>query len=279
MSVGRAYSLLLWLFAGIGCAFVAMAEAEQGSSRDRELLAQKVMLLDNLLTRTKSSERYSAVENQAARELVAEAEEFAGIAKENLKQGDLEVAAQGLDEAFQRMFTASRMCKKETGSTLVEQMRYQELLEGIGSLQTGADIGIDPAAEKLVQDARVRAEQDDYAGAIGLLSQAYEMVAAAVAHARDKQTLVYSLDFATPEEEYDYEVRRYSGNQMIIDLLLEKHPGSTAALVKNFVAKAEEMREAAGAKATEGRFGEAVRDMEAAGKHQQRAMRLLGIQS
>lgn len=279
MIARRILSKLQLICIGVACACAAMASPGPDTPRDRELIAQKISLLDNLLARTKASERYSAPDNEQARALVAEAEELAGIARENLKKGDLEVVVQGIDEAFQRVFNASRMCRQETGSTLVEQMRYQELLEGIDSLRPGANSGTDPETERLIGEARGRAEQDDYAGATKLLGQAYEKVASAVALSRDNETVVYSLDFATPRDEYEYEVRRYGGNRMIIDLLLEKHPGSTVALVKSFVAKAEEMRASAESKAEAGKFEEAVRDMETAGQHQQRALGLLGIQS
>jgi hypothetical protein len=278
MSVGRIVFFLLFV-SGLGCTTALAAAGGQAVAPDPALVNQKVTLLENLLTRTKSSERYAASDNGEARELIAEAEELAAVARENLGEGDLEVAAQGLDEAFNRVFAAARMCRKETGSTFAEQVRYQELLEGIDSLKSGWEGDVDPRAGRLVADAQALAEQDDYRGAIKLLGEAYEMVASAVALSRDKETVVYSLDFATPEDEYDYEVRRYGGNRMIIDLLLDKHPGSTAALVNTYVAKAEAMRESAEAKAATGSFESAVRDMEAAGKHQQRALNLLGIQS
>lgn len=278
MVLGRMLSGLLLLFAGSAGSLAVMGAPDQGTAHDRELVAQKITLLDSLVVRAKASERFVAADNQEARALVAEAEELAGIAREKLKKGDLDAAARGLDEAFQRVFVASRMCKA-TGPTPVAKTRYQELLDGIASLRAGADTGVHREASRLIEDARGRAEQDDYAGAINLLGQAYEMVASAVATSRDNETVVYSLDFATAEDEYEYEVRRYSGNRMIIDLLLEKHTGSTAALVKNFIAQAEEMRQTAEARAAAGRFEDAVRHMEGAGQHQQRAMGLLGIQS
>lgn len=278
MSLNR-YCLVYLLLAATGlCGATALAAPDGGKATASPLLAQKISLLENLLTRTTASKRLGASDNQEARELVAQARELTALAKENLTAGRPEVASQGVDEAFKRVFAATRMLKKESGSTLVERMRFEELMEAIDSLKSGSASTGNPEAERLIADARARAEQDDYAGALKLLSQAYEMTASAVALSRDQETVVYTLDFATPGDEYEYEVRRFDGNRMIIDLLLRKHPGTTAALVQSYVTKAEEMLLTAETKAGNGKFEDAVRDMEEAGRHQKRAMGLLGIQ-
>ena len=278
MSLNR-YCLVYLLLAATGlCGATALAASDGGKATASPLLAQKISLLENLLARTTATKRFGASDNQEARELVAQGRELTALAKENLAAGRPEVASQGVDEAFKRVFAATRMLKKESGSTLVERMRFEELMEAIDSLKSGSASSGDPEAERLIADARARAEQDDYAGALKLLSQAYEMTASAVALSRDRETVVYTLDFATPKDEYEYEVRRFEGNRMIIDLLLRKHPGTTAALVQSYVTKAEEMRLSAVTKAANGKFEDAVREMEEAGKHQKRAMGLLGIQ-
>jgi hypothetical protein len=279
MPLNRYCLVCLLLAATSLCGATPLAKAESGKATAAQLLTQKISLLENLLARTTASKRFAASDNLEARELVAQATELTALARENLAAGRPEVASQGVDEAFKRVFAATRMLKKEPGSTLVERMRFEELMEAIDSLKSGSASTRDPEAERLIADARARADQDDYAGALKLLSQAYEMTASAVALSRDQETVVYTLDFASPKDEYDYEVRRFEGNRMVIDLLLRKHPGTTAALVKSYVSKAEEMRLSAATKAANGNFEDAVRDMEEAGRHQERAMGLLGIQS
>ena len=112
MSFNRICAIFLWFAVGTICPSAGLAAGAQGGATDAGLVTQKMALLDKLLKRTKSSESYSAAGNQEARDLVAEAEELAGIARENLKKGNLEVATQGLDEAFNRVFSAARMCRK-----------------------------------------------------------------------------------------------------------------------------------------------------------------------
>ena len=277
MSIRQRCLISLLLAAIITGPAIASTSTGLSGTPDPKLVKQKETLLNNLVKRTKSSERYSVPGNQKARDLIAEAEELAAIAREKLEVGDLEVAIQGLDEAFKRVFAATRMCRTETGSTFAEQVRYQDLQEGIDSLISGWDGSIDPKTEELIVDSRRLAEENNYRAAVEMLSQGYETVASAVALSRDGEIVVYSLDFALPKDEYDYEVRRYSGNRIIIELLLEKHPGSTGALVESYVANAEALKESAEEKAGNGEFQAAVQDMEAAGKHQKRALSLLGI--
>ena len=131
----------------------------------------------------------------------------------------------------------------------------------------------------MITDAKAMAETDDYAGANSLLSQAYEKTVTAVALARDNQTIVYSLNFETAADEYAYEVRRFDGNRMVVDMMLEKRKvGSLSELVTKYVADAEGVRESAEADAAAGNYEVAVEKMEEADKHLKRALRLLGIQ-
>ena len=111
-----------------------------------------------------------------------------------------------------------------------------------------------------------------------MLSQAYEKTVTAVALTRDKQTVVYSLNFETAADEYAYEVRRFDGNRMIVDTMLHnRKEGSVSELVTKYVAEAEGVRELAQADAVAGEYEVAVEKMEQADKHLKRAMRLLGI--
>ena len=235
------------------------SHAELDTQRDtnEQLVRQKVMLVESMLERSASSKAIMESDNQEAKELLNEAKELAGIAKENLANGQLESAGEGIDEALKTLSAASSVMKKRKKSALVLRTRYKELSEGIDSFRQALDPGIEFEIESeidpLLSDAKVMADANDYAGANKLLSQAYEKTVTAVALARDKQTVVYSLNFETAADEYDYEIRRFNGNRMIVDMMLEKRKvGSLSELVMKYVADAESVRGAAEAEAAAG---------------------------
>ena len=259
----------------------ALSQAEEVAQREtnEQLLRQKVMLVESMLTRSISTKAILESDNPEAKELLSQAAELAAIAKDNLTQGNLEAAAEGIDEALKTLSSASSVLKKNRKSTLVQRTRYKELSEGIESFRPAHDADADAEIDRLVSDAKAMAANDDYAGANRLLSQAYEKTVTAVALARDNQTIVYSLNFETAADEYAYEVRRFDGNRMVVDMMLEKRKvGSLSELVTKYVADAEGVRESAEADAAAGNYEVAVEKMEEADKHLKRALRLLGIQ-
>jgi hypothetical protein len=252
---------------------------EQVAQERERLLRQKILLVDSMLQGSPSTRAIAESDDPEARELLLQARELASIAEDKLARGELEAAGEGIDEALKMISSASAAVKKRGKSTLVQRARYKELSEGIDTFRQALGAELDPAIEALVAEAEGRTEADDYEGANRLLSRAYEETVSAVALARDKQTVVYSLRFETAADEYAYEVRRFDGNRMMVDLMLDKRkPGSLSELVNKYVGDAEGVRATAEADAAAGDYEGAVRKMEEAGQHLRRALGLLGIQ-
>ena len=236
--------------------------------------------MDSMLEGSPSARAIEEGHNWEAKELLAQARELAVIAKASLGKGELEAAREGVDEALKMISSASSALRNQQKSTLVQRSRYKELAEGIASFRDTLGADLDPAVDELVAEAGTLAEADDYEGANRLLSRAYEQTVAAVAQARDKETVVYTLSFATPADEYAYEVRRFNGNRMIVELMLEKRKeGSLSELVHKYLGDAEGVRSTAEADAAAGNYEDAVRKMEEAGEHLRRALSVLGIQA
>lgn len=92
------------------------------------------------------------------------------------------------------------------------------------------------------------------------------------------ETVTHSLKFDTPKDEYDYELRRFESNEMLIGMHL--HEATDAAVRQRIGSEldaARSLRQAAAGNAKAGRHADAVQEMERAYSHLNRALQSLGI--
>jgi hypothetical protein len=135
------------------------------------------------------------------------------------------------------------------------------------------------AVQKLTQDAARHAAAADYEEANTTIQRAYLTAKAAVGNLRQGDTLVRSLEFASKEEEYRYELDRNDTHQMLVKVLLEERRGAKVIdpRVRGFLENGGQKRGLAEAKAARGEFEAAVKQMEEATAELVRAIRAAGI--
>ena len=102
------------------------------------------------------------------------------------------------------------------------------------------------------------------------------MAKAGISGLRSGDTLVRSLNFASKEEEYHYEVDRNNTHQMLIKVLLEDKKAADA-MIQTYVTKARELRGRADAAAAAKDYGGAVRLLEESTAELVRAIRNAGV--
>ncbi|MBF0384039.1 MAG: hypothetical protein HQL69_23740, partial [Magnetococcales bacterium] len=94
---------------------------------------------------------------------------------------------------------------------------------------------------------------------------------------RRGDTLIRTLHFDSPEEEYHYEVDRNNTHQMLVKMLLESKSESTKKRADKFVVKATELRKKADKLAASKKYKEAITTLEASTKELVRAIRVGGV--
>lgn len=348
--------------------------ADQGKTA--RVIHQKLMLLDDMINKSKKAKAIAASESNEAKELLAQARELIAIARTTFYEGDQTTAEQAvndalnsfdtakllltqagglglresnryqslrkaitsmqgglsengngsfdkrrvarlleeaeqlgqrhnyaeanlrLEEAYQMLLTVAssdyqsdveahtlEMVSPATGdaSTLVERSRYRELQQAIsafrGRLSAEQQATIDnQRLDALVAEAEQLTQQDHYRQANRRLNEAYQIVVAAVSGGYTGNTVVYSLDFATPEAEYEYERQRFQGNHTLVQTLLQQRPDSPSnSLVNRYVEQAIETRDQARQQAESGAHDQALATMEEAARQLKRAMGMLGL--
>lgn len=118
----------------------------------------------------------------------------------------------------------------------------------------------------------------NYDEANGALKVAYGQVRDALEKLRGGETLVRTLNFATPEEEYRYELDRNDTYRMLISMLLEeKRTMNNDERVQQFLDEAAAYRKQGESEAAGGNFVQAIKIMEQSTRSLISAMRNAGI--
>jgi hypothetical protein len=133
--------------------------------------------------------------------------------------------------------------------------------------------------ESLVSEAERQSAAGQIDTARATIERAYLLAKASISSMRSGDTLVRSLNFATKEEEYHYEIDRNDTHQMLIKVLLEDKQGSTpvSARVKEFLDKASTLRGEAEAAASRGDFATGIETLERSTSEIVKAIRSSGI--
>ncbi len=256
--------------------------ASDGKAHKR-VLEQKLLLLDSMINSGKGAKQIRSSKNPEVQQLLLRAEELFSMAKGSLTHDEYEEASREINDAIRAISSARSRAKGQGGSTLVERQRYRELLDNIASMEESirgnSEISVDQdRIDQLRQRAAALIKKDQYSEANKQLDEAYQMTVSAVAAGHHNKTVVYSLDFASPQEEYEYEKNRYRGNQELVTLMMEKRATTpTKRMIEGYISKAQQTFGEAHSVADSGDYSEALREMEKANSELGRAMKMLGI--
>lgn len=161
-----------------------------------------------------------------------------------------------------------------------EVAMYRPSLQAMGS---DARVRVD-AREALARIDQLLAEADRLAAqtrlqeATGKAEAAKRIAIQALVRLKSGETVTHELRFATPADEYAYEVRRFESNKMLVGMQLQEGaPAATRSRVTQELEAARKLRQEAANDAGAGRHDEAVKRMESAGTHLNRALQALGV--
>ncbi len=268
-------------------ALLAAATAASAQAIDRVQLERRIAAVETLLERSSAAKQIEAAGNAQARVHRERAREIHRKAAEAFKAGDLDTASRLLPLASLALFEGVRLAGAETVVADKQRADYDARLESAKSLAAAQrrialeKKGVAGAAEtskaidELIAQAEREAGAGDLAKARGTLERAYLVAKASIGSMRGGDTLVRSLDFATKEEEYRYEVDRNDTHLMLLRLLVAD--SGKAAGMQAASAQAQSLRARAERRAGEGAWAEAVGLLEESTKELVRAIRAAGI--
>ena len=133
--------------------------------------------------------------------------------------------------------------------------------------------------QALIDKAKRAASGGDYESANARLDDAYTIARGDIREIRQGQTLTRSLDFATAEEEYDYELGRNESHFLLLQFAFtERKPaGSVVGRIEENRRKAEALKSSAQAAARSGDHAKAIGELNQSTDLLLKAIRMSGM--
>jgi len=263
-----------------------------GATSADHLVGQKLQLLEIYLASTTGA-RFANNSEPQIEGLIASARENLAAALQAVAAGDSALAAASADLGIRNMAKASSLAGRRQAAE-VDRQRLEVLRRQIhGYLATLKGMLEEPSLqashgavlrqiEALLQRSEVLAKAEAYEDADVLLKEAYPMTLKAVADLHQGKTLVARLEFAGPEDEFDYESKRYVSYEMLAALALN-YQGQTDRIVNRIAAErylnqGRLLRARAEKDASQGHHEAAIETMEQATQHLIDALRASGVE-
>jgi tetratricopeptide (TPR) repeat protein len=268
------YNLIPWLLPVLAALLLALPEPAATQDRvpaDAATTSQKAEFVEHLVTRSVSVTRIEESGDAAAMESLARSRALVDQAKADLKSGAIEAADDKLDQALALLNSEVRRLSGSEVRGAHDKAMYERRLKAVNTFLTAyervADEGSSRAASKQAKSIRAltgkaqgAAAKGQYEEAIEILDKAYVIARGDIREMRQGKTLTRTLDFATAEEEYDYELGRNRSHFLLLQFALsEKTPaGSVAGRIKSNRTSAEGLRSDAEKKASAGAYPDAI---------------------
>lgn len=259
---------------------------------DAEQLERRLSSVEKLIEKSSAALQVESAGNAQAQDLRSQARQFRLQAVAAFTSGKLVEASRLLDQAAKKMFEAARLAAPEQLANDKKKRDFASRLESVKALlaaqkrisvekKLGAE-GI-AAANKLevqMQEATALANAGKLDQGRALLDQVYFTTKVVIEGLRDGDTLVRSLEFATKEDEYLYEVDRNDTHKMLVRVLLDEKRASNAnleSMVKVYLDKAANLRTQADVLAGKKNFEAAITLLESSTRELVRAIRGAGV--
>ena len=271
-------------------ALFSMALLLHGSAwaQDREQLERRLQSVGTLIESSSAAKQIEASGEPAARERRDNARLIHREAAASLQGGDLPSAARLLDQAAREMMSGARLAKPEQVAGAKAQRDFDARLDSARALLVAqqritAEKGSQPEAvsatrriEEQIAEAERRAAAGRLDEARSAADHAYLTARVSIEALRRGDTLVRTLKFNSPREEYEYELDRYETHRMLIQVLLADRKEPTPAM-QGFIERAATLRGEAEGLAGKSEHPGAIQRLEEATRELVRAIRAGGV--
>lgn len=258
---------------------------------DKEALERRLASVSTLIEKSSAAKQIEASANPEALALRGKARELRQQAEELFRKGQSGEATRLLDQAAKLMFDGVRLASPEqvTGAKL--QRDFDNRMESVKALlgaqkrisaekrqAKGAEMS--QSVEAQIREASSLAAAGKLEAGRALLDKVYLSLKVAIEGLRDGDTLVRSLQFASKEDEFHYEVDRNDTHKMLIKVLLEEKRASNAnleSMVQKYLETAQTLRTSAEGAAAKKDFEGGIKLLEDSTKELVRAIRSAGV--
>lgn len=286
------FPIVLLLAVGVAVQGVAQTAVVDNPEQKRQLIEQKIKLLEMLVNSPAAKSAAYGREADSAL-LVEKSRKSIEAARQALAESRFDDAARMLDEALRSTSAVSRRLSA-AGSGLTESAQRQALADMAEQVATYRAAIVD-----LARDASIRNEAQALLGRLDALSgeskqladsarlgdankklaAAYKLAVEELSKLRAGHEVIISLKFDTPADEFTYEQKRFSSNITMVEMMVAegRAEGEKRRLIDRFVEEGNRLKGAAEIEAKAGQYKEAVATMEKATTQLNRALQFMGI--
>jgi hypothetical protein len=267
----------------------ASAPATASLAPTREQVQRRLTSTAALLGNSSGAKQVQASANPDALDQLTKARNLQQQAQTAFDGGDLEAANKLLHAAAKTMMEAVGLAAPEQITSRKERADFDQRLESTRTLldaqrRIAAEKGAGNAElvrriEALMAQALERAAAGQVAEGRKLLDQAYGASKAAIGNLRSGDTLVRSLNFATKEEEFRYEVDRNDTHRMLVQVLLadKRGSGQLDAMIAKALDESARLRQQADEQGRQRQFEAGIKTLEDATRELVKAIRAAGV--
>ena len=259
---------------------------------DKEQLQRRLASVATLIEQSTAAKQIETSANPEALAMRGKARELRKQAEDAYTKGNYVDATRLLDQAAKMLFDGVRLASPEQITGEKKQRDFDNRMESVKALLAaqkrisaekregakGAETS--KTMETQIREAAALAAAGKLDQGRALLDQVYLTAKVAIEGLREGDTLVRSLNFASKEEEYLYEVDRNDTHKMLIKVLLnEKRAGNAGleSMVQKYMDQADALRVSAEAMAAKKDFEAGIKLLEDSTKELVRAIRGAGV--
>lgn len=251
---------------------------------------QDIRFVEKLINESIAAKQIISGGNSQALALRQQALNFLESAKQANETGNQSAADEALHSAKITMMKAMQL----SGSGVVREKKQHDfeerfasvkaLLEAHKRISKEKNIGktaedTEAYVEKTMAESRHNYAAGNLDQSRDLIDKAYLTVKLSLTKLRNGDTLVTSLNFASKEEEYQYELDRNNTHKMLVNMLLREKLSNPrfARLIEKNMSQAEQLRQKAEQQAKIGKYESAIKTLEQSTGQIIRAIRAAGI--
>ena len=214
---------------------ISAPQAAVAIEQSEKNIKSSLELVENLLSKSSIVKTVRSSNLPEATDSLNQAFSFHKKALENLSAGNLSAAAKDRDEVMRLLMLAGRLANQESGYSNKKPLAdYEKKLKSVNALlaahkritddnsDTVKESKLQESVMPLIKQSEKRAKEQQFKDALASLNRAYIVIAESIKSQRDGQSLVRSLDFATYEEAFDYEISKYEHYVMLVNMLIEE---------------------------------------------------------
>lgn len=266
------------------------AEPAVDAAQKRRLAEQKLKLVEMLIDAPAT--KANAARRTEAPALLAHSRELTEQARLAIAEQKYETATTILDEALRNVFkTNSHPVDDSSAQSRRQKQEFDDFAEQLAGYRAALlDMTADPKnaapakkllgrLEQLNGEARKLHAAGQLADGNKLMAEAYKLAVSEIAQLRAGQEVVMSLKFASPADEFAYELKRYQSNEILVSMMISegRADGERRQLVDGFLGEADRLKEAARLTAAAADHKTAVGTMEKANSQLNRALQSMGV--